>query len=308
MPENELKKESERIMIKLKKQQRVISNLVFSYRKLLKYNREKNEFFTGMIHEMKMPVSIILSTVQLMESNYSLNNVDSNLNFLRYTSIIKKNCYSFIRLINNFLDMSRINSKHWEVNLKNCNVIKLVREIVESAKTFAESRNISIKFIAKKEKIITAVDIYKIERIILNLLSNAIKFTDSGGIIEINMDSSENKMYLSVKDNGHGIPQKMHKKIFQKFIQIENPFKREFNGSGLGLALVKAFTEMHGGKVKLESEENKGSIFIIEIPIKHCKEEDKNNIKKNVNNNNDNSKIISDITNIELSNLYDSTI
>jgi two-component system, cell cycle sensor histidine kinase PleC len=228
----------------------------------------QNEYFTGMIHEMKMPITIILNAVQLMESNYSFINKEQKLNFLKYISIIKKNCYSFIHIINNYLDMARIDSKNYEVNLKNCNVVKLVIEIVESVKTYSESKNISIKVSAKTEKIITAVDKYKIERIILNLLSNAIKFTDSGGSIEVYTYTSDDKLYISVKDNGPGIPQKMHKKIFKKFIQIKYNSISQLNGSGLGLGLVKSFTEMLGGKVILKSEENKGSVFTIELPLK----------------------------------------
>jgi two-component system, cell cycle sensor histidine kinase PleC len=303
MTENEMKKQIELLTTKLEKQQKVISNLTHSYRRILRYNRQKTDFFISMIHEMKMPVSVILSTIQLMESNSGIQNKLKDHSFIRYASIIKKNCYAFVRIINNFLDMAKIDSGHCRMDLKNYDIVRLIREVVESAATYAESRKIELSLTSSKDRIITAVDVYKIERVVLNLISNSIKFTSQGGFIRINIHSSDGIVYISVEDTGSGIPPLMHEMIFQRFNQIESPLNREFHGSGIGLSLVKAFTEMHGGKVKVSSEENKGSKFIVEIPIKYCDfEKDKNRADSQDISQSD--REISDIANIELSDIY----
>nr|WP_270567756.1 ATP-binding protein [Clostridium beijerinckii] len=110
------------------------------------------------------------------------------------------------------------------------------------------------------------------ERVMLNLLSNAIKFTKTGGTINVNISCNESKIKISVEDTGIGIPLCMQSRIFDTFTQVDKLYRRKAEGSGIGLALVKSFVEMHGGKVIVESSYGKGSIFTIELPIKLVKE------------------------------------
>lgn len=144
----------------------------------------------------------------------------------------------------------------------------------------------------------TSCDPDKIERVILNLLSNAIKYTHDNGNIEVSLKSDTNNVSISVKDSGLGIPQDKLDIIFDRFGQANNLLTRRCEGSGIGLSLVKAIVEMHGGKIKVYSEVGKGTEFIFNIPIKLLDENDK------CINNYDNKDFYVEKCNIEFSDIY----
>jgi signal transduction histidine kinase len=132
-----------------------------------------------------------------------------------------------------------------------------------------------------------AIDSDKIERIMLNLLSNAVKFTKSGGEITVNLYERDEKFYISVKDNGFGIPQDKLHTIFERFIQVDKSLTRKREGSGIGLALVKSLVELHEGNITVNSREGEGSEFIIELPIRlvpenECSHHEENKIEDGV--------------------------
>jgi anti-sigma regulatory factor (Ser/Thr protein kinase) len=138
---------------------------------------------------------------------------------------------------------------------------------------YAKNKGITLEFDTESEEIFTAVDIDKVERIILNLLSNAIKFTPTGGFITVKVGKSENNVAISVKDTGPGIPKNMQAYVFDRFNQVNSSLTRESEGTGIGLSLVKSFVSLHKGKVELISEENKGCEFIVELPIFMCEQD-----------------------------------
>jgi signal transduction histidine kinase len=141
-----------------------------------------------------------------------------------------------------------------------------VENITLSVAKFIQDKNLSLTFDTEAEEKIIACDPDKIERIILNLLSNAVKFTPAGVNIFVNISMKDEKIFISVKDDGIGIPNEMKDLIFERFIQIDKSALRNKEGSGIGLSLVKCLVEMQGGSVKLISEYGKGSEFILEFP------------------------------------------
>ncbi|MPN12818.1 Sensor histidine kinase ResE [bioreactor metagenome] len=180
---------------------------------------------------------------------------------------MKQNCYRLLRLINNFIDMNKIESGFFKLDLENKNIIEIIENITLSVVSYVESKGISIIFDTEVEEKVIACDEDKLERVILNLLSNAIKFTNPGGSIQVNIYDRGNSLIVSVKDSGFGIPKDMHSKIFEPFTQGDSLLRRRAEGSGIGLSLVKSLVELHGGKVSIDSELGKGSEFIIELPI-----------------------------------------
>ena len=140
-------------------------------------------------------------------------------------------------------------------------------EITESVSPFVEQKGLSIEFDTLDEEIITAVDIDKIERIILNLLSNAIKFTNPGGMIYVKVARKDNDVVIKIIDTGIGIPRDMQSRIFDRYSQVNSELTAEFEGSGIGLSIVKSFVELHNGTIEVKSEVNRGSEFIITLPI-----------------------------------------
>jgi two-component system, cell cycle sensor histidine kinase PleC len=163
----------------------------------------------------------------------------------------------------------------------------------------SEQKGVLLEFDTESEEIITGVDVDKIERIILNLLSNALKFTASGGKVSVSLNTISNKVFISVKDTGLGIPTDMQKSIFERFKQIGSTLTKEFEGSGIGLSLVKSFVELHNGTINVMSEVNKGSEFIIELPITLASTDSENQVVEPKIHN----KIIEAI-NIEFSDIY----
>ena len=133
---------------------------------------------------------------------------------------------------------------------------------------------ISIIFDTDVEEKIVACDAEKMERVMLNLLSNAIKYTEPGGTIEVSIYDRDESITISVKDTGIGIPGEKLSIIFQRFRQVESLLTRKREGSGIGLSLVKSIVELHGGSITVESQENEGTEFKIEIPVKLATVED----------------------------------
>ena len=179
-----------------------------------------------------------------------------------------QNCYRLIRLVNNLIDITKIDSSNFAINISKCNIVEVVETIVTSVVEYAALKNIKIIFDTDVEEVILACDLDSIERIILNILSNAIKFTPKDGNIFVNISTINDLIQIRIKDSGIGIPEDKQEDIFERFKQVDNLLTRSNEGSGIGLNLVKSLVEMHGGTIRVNSECLKGSEFIIEIPIR----------------------------------------
>ncbi|NRY63146.1 sensor histidine kinase [Clostridium beijerinckii] len=238
-----------------------------------RYNKLKSQIFSTISHELKTPINIILASIQLIESYKDRTpKCKQCCPFHKYSNAMKQNSYRLIRLINNYIDINKIEANFFSLDLKNTNIIKIVEDITLSVVQYARSKEIELIFDTEIEEKVISFDVEKIERVMLNLLSNAIKFTKTGGTINVNISCNESKIKISVEDTGIGIPLCMQSRIFDTFTQVDQLYRRKAEGSGIGLALVKSFVEMHGGKVVVESSYGKGSIFTIELPIKLVKE------------------------------------
>ncbi|MBN3347425.1 PAS domain-containing sensor histidine kinase [Clostridium botulinum] len=237
------------------------------------YNKLITDFLANISHELKTPLNVIFTAVQILD--LYKKDAKSYDKKEQYIKVIKQNCYRLMRLINNLLDTTKLDSGYLKLNLVN-----LVEEITLSVVYYAESKNINIIFDTDVEEKIMAVDPDKIERIVLNLLSNAIKFTGSGGNIYVTVKDFEDNIIISVKDTGIGIPKDKIENIFDRFVQVDKTLRRNKEGSGIGLYLVKSFVNMHEGTIDIQSEIGKGSEFIINIPVKLVKEdlEKENNV------------------------------
>ncbi|NFM56084.1 PAS domain S-box protein [Clostridium botulinum] len=241
------------------------------------YNKLITEFLSNISHELKTPLNVIFTAVQLLGFyEEDCNNEKQD----KYLKLIKQNCYRLMKLINNLLDTTKLDSGYLKLNLVNYNIVNLIEEITLSVTSYAESKGINIIFDTNVEEKIIAVDTDKIERIILNLLSNSIKFTNPGGNIFVNVKDSGENVYIHVKDTGVGIPSDKLESIFERFFQVDKTLKKNKEGTGIGLHLVKSFVEMHNGTVTIKSELGKGTEFIINIPVKLVKEdlEKENNV------------------------------
>lgn len=239
--------------------------------KLLNETREYNvlvtEFFTNISHELKTPVNVIYAALQSMNTyldNYSEENIEKCKS---YSKMMKQNCFRLIKLINNLLDVAKLDSGFLKLNRSNNNIISVVEDITLSVAAYVESKDIELIFDTNVEERNMAFDHDKIERIILNLLSNAFKYSPLGGQIFVDIEDRESLVIISIKDEGEGIPKDKLEFIFERFGQANRSLSRLNEGTGIGLYLVKSFVEMHGGNIKVISTEGKGSEFIIQLPV-----------------------------------------
>ncbi|MBW6408672.1 sensor histidine kinase [Clostridium weizhouense] len=241
----------------------------------------KTEFFANISHEFRTPINIILTTVQLLSVNLQNNctGFEEKANLTKYIKGLKQNAYRLLKLVNNLLDITKIEGGYYELKLKNCNVINLIEEIVLSVADHIGNKGRTIIFDTNEEELTLACDPERIETIILNLLSNAVKYTEKNGEINVNLnvDKKQEKIFVSVKDNGVKIDEKYAKSIFDRFTQVENLLNRKCEGSGIGLSLVKSLVELHGGTIWANTDLKEGAEIIFTLPIKEI--ENQNDIE-----------------------------
>ncbi|MDW8800417.1 sensor histidine kinase [Clostridium sp. A1-XYC3] len=231
------------------------------------YNNLKAQFFSTMSHELRTPLNIILGCIQLLEKLEPSNEIFNKL-YYKYIKMQKQNSYRLLRLINNLIDINKAESNYIKIKLENNNIIKVIEDITLSVVEYTNLSNIDIIFDTEIEEKIMAFDSDMMERIMLNLLSNAIKFSPQGGIIEVNILDRKEKIIVSVKDSGIGIPEDKLQMIFDRYGQVDSSLSRKTEGSGIGLSLVKHLVELHEGKIYVKSQLEKGSQFIFELPVK----------------------------------------
>ena len=224
----------------------------------------KTHFISNISHELKTPINVIMSAIQLI--NYNTKESPSYSKNKNTLAIIDDNCKRLLRLLNNLIDVQKHELDDTKLNLSAVNVVNLIEMLVASVVPYAESKNLNLIFDTNKEDVILKVDADKLERIMLNLLSNAIKFSKPNGEIRVTLNF-EDCLYISVADNGIGIAKENLNKIFDKFTQLDTSFSRKNEGSGIGLSIVKSFVLLHNGKISVKSDLNKGTIFLIELPL-----------------------------------------
>ena len=234
----------------------------------------KTEFFSNLSHELRTPLNVILSTLQLLDVYIRNGDVDDKKSKLeKYTNIMKQNCYRQLRLVNNMIDITKLDAGYFELELQNCNIVNVIESTALSVSEYIRHKSIDLTFDTDIEECIIACDPDKIERVILNLLSNSIKFTKQGGSMTVNIYDKGVNIIISIKDTGIGIPKDKIGIIFDRFRQVDKSLTRKQEGSGIGLSIVKSLVELHGGIVSVLSEYGKGTEFIIELPVKLLPEE-----------------------------------
>ncbi|WP_207652902.1 AAA family ATPase [Anaeromicrobium sediminis] len=242
-------------------------------REQLEYNKLKLEFFANLSHELKTPLNLSFSALQMLNlyRNTSLSSND-NEKLEKYTNIIKQNNYRLLRLVNNLVDITKINSNSFDLNLQNHDIVDLIRRITYSVSDYIENKDRTLEFNSNVKSKVIVCDPFSIERIILNLLSNAVKFTDEGDEISVNIYDRQGSIIIVVKDTGIGIPESKQKMIFERFRQVDKSFTRNSEGSGIGLTIAKLLIGVHDGEITVESKVGEFTKFIIDLPIRELEE------------------------------------
>lgn len=232
--------------------------------RLKKENQYKSDFLAIMSHELRTPLTSIIAFAELLEkATQGKNSKDE-----RVVQEIKNNSKILLSMISNILELARLETGKFELYFEPVDFVDVINAVESMITPLAEKKEIS--FITKVESEVPVIqgDKEALRRIVENLVSNAIKFTPEDGKVEIQVafDDYENEIIINVKDNGIGISDEDKPLIFEKFVQSDTSVYRKYSGSGLGLAVAKELAELHGGWIKVESDEGKGSLFIVGIP------------------------------------------
>lgn len=237
---------------------------------LLIATQSKLMFFTNVSHDLRTPLTLIADPLEQLATSANLTPQQHTL-----VRIANKNVLILKRLINQILDFRKYENGKLDIHLQEAAFASLVREWAEAFNVSARKHDITLAInFDISDDFSLAIDIEKMERIFFNLLSNAFKYTPQNGKITFACAATDTDLVFSVEDTGKGISSEDIKNIFTRFYQIDkvNP-----QGSGIGLALVKAFVELHGGIITAESKLGKGSTFTVTLPIHHV--ENSENIK-----------------------------
>lgn len=227
--------------------------------KILK-ERIRTDFLSNISHDLKTPINVIYSAIQL-ENIFTQNNDINSLK--KYNSICKQNCLALMKLTNNLIDNSRIQADYLYPTFEKVNIVEFIEDIVFGLVDYAKEKSISLIFDTNNEEVFLYIDESFMQRIMLNLISNSIKFTQVGGEIYINVIEKENDIEISIKDNGVGMDENFINKIFVKYTMGKNNESIKEKGSGIGLFVVKNLVELQKGEIKINSKEGEGTEFVI---------------------------------------------
>ena len=233
----------------------------FEAQKLHEVDELKSRFFTNISHEFRTPLTLILGPIKQMITRLSDGKMKEDLN------IVHRNANKLLGLVNQLLDISKIESGNMKLQASPQNIIQVIKVLVLSFTSYAERKKITLNFNSTQDEIMVYLDKDKIDKIITNLLSNAFKFTPDGGEIEVSVKRDDKFVNVSVNDNGIGIPKENLDKIFDRFYQVDGSHTRKQEGTGIGLSLTKELVELHKGRIEVESEEGRGATFIISLPL-----------------------------------------
>ena len=233
----------------------------FEAKKLHEVDEIKSRFFTNISHEFRTPLTLILGPAKRIMEKSTDDTLKTDADF------IERNAKKLTKLVDELLDISKIESG--EMQLKACpvNIVSFVKDIAYSFSALADRKKITFNINNGKDELQVYLDKEKVDKILSNVLSNAFKFTPEGGKVELKIIHNEKNAELIISDTGIGIPAVLIDKIFDRFYQVDSGHTREHEGTGIGLSLTKELVELHKGKIEVQSEEGQGTAFRLLFPL-----------------------------------------
>ncbi|MBR07233.1 MAG: hybrid sensor histidine kinase/response regulator [Rickettsiales bacterium] len=244
----------------------------FEAKRLHELDLMKIKFFTNISHEFRTPLTLILTPIE------RLLKTGTDHSDLKHFEMIQRNAKRLLTLVNQLLDFRKMEANQHRLSLATGDLVDFIKSITESFSDLSNDRRVRLHFHSNMNDFLTLFDRDKIEKILFNLLSNAFKFTHSGGKIDVTVKDvayreDVHTIRIVVTDTGIGIPQERLNDVFNRFFQVDSKSSQNLNhGSGIGLSITKEFVEMHDGHIWVESEVEKGSSFIFELPMKKLTE------------------------------------
>jgi signal transduction histidine kinase len=222
----------------------------------------KSQVFANITHELKTPLTMILSVAELL-SNKQHGEISETANTAVQT--IMKHALKLLSLIDDILDLSKLHESRLRLRVEKHDLVTYMKGLVAQVAPLTRRKDIEISFCPYVPEALVFCDIEQMDRVFLNLLSNAAKFTPEGGKIWVEIKETRDAFVVSVKDNGQGFPKELCSKVFERFFQADMGATRRHGGTGIGLALAKELVELHGGKIWAESDEGQGATFFVKL-------------------------------------------
>ena len=232
-----------------------------SNQKLVELDQVKGRFFANISHELRTPLTLLLAPLEALLPRFSLDSETKNL-----LVTMQANGMRLLKLINDLLDLVRLESGRLEAKREPLEVGEFVKGLASAARQVADDKRLRLEVFIDPALGTVLSDRDKLEKIVLNLVFNALKFTPSGGRVDLRAEKLGDLFVLTVADTGMGISQKNLPFVFDRFWQADDSSKRKYQGVGIGLALVKELVEIQGGKVIVQSQEGKGATFTVQLP------------------------------------------
>lgn len=228
-------------------------------------DREKSEFVSIAAHQLRTPLSAMLWAHQMLIDE-ELGNLNSKQKQMLEQS--RKSIERMVDLVKDLLSADHLEFRQVIYDFKHLNINYLVTEVVDELMPMAQERNISVSLQLPEMRPEIKADPQKLKEAFLNVLNNAIKYSPPNGQVTVTLSVHQSEIRVQVVDRGIGIPKKDHHRMFEKFSRSDNAKKIDADGSGLGLFIVKKIIEAHDGSITFTSEEDKGTIFVISLPLK----------------------------------------
>lgn len=227
-------------------------------------NRMKDEFLATVSHELRTPLNAIVGWTDVLATGGQSRDAE----VVEGIDIIRKNAMMQAQLIEDLLDLGRITSGKMVLNVGPVALKNIINDAIASVKHAADTKRITLKTHFEESRSDMIGDASRLQQVVWNLLTNAIKFTDHGGLVTISLNQIGSHVALTVADNGRGISPQFLPFVFERFQQADSSTRRQHAGLGIGLALVKQFVELHGGKARAESKgEGRGATFVVSFPV-----------------------------------------
>ena len=247
------------------------SKLEHAHADLRQLDAFKTRFFANMTHELRTPLAMILTPLELLLQGEMGQVTDPQRSSF---ASMYRNALKLLKLVNDLLDLSRLEESRLRLQVSEHELVSYLRALVEQTEVLARRRDIALSFASDSTHVLVRGDLDRLERVFVNLLSNAIKFTPAGGHVEVSLSQTTDDVVVVVQDDGPGFPPDRAEQLFERFYQVDMEGTRRHGGAGIGLALARELVQLHGGTITAASDGARGARFVVTLPKKHVFHED----------------------------------